>query len=1018
MDSHQIRDARHPDAAVLTFSLLGPVRGWRDGTELDLGAPQQRVFLTLLLLKAGQPVSIDQIETALWGDAIPNTSRATIRTYVHRLRKVLGGGRPHSSPVLSVTGAYRLAIAPDAVDVTRFRKAVADAGQEPDAKAAAELLRTALRLWRGEPLDGVAQRSDDRTPFAEERMRLRRERASATELLAELETELGRYAAGIELLTGAIEAEPLRQDLHEMLIDALHRAGRDAEALIAYEDIRHRLQIERGAEPSPRLIELYQAIAGEDGDRADRRRSVDRFVPAQLPAPLPVFVGREQQITAMHSMVEDRADQAPRVILVHGMPGVGKTTLAVQWAQQVAARFPDGTLYVNLRGFEENASVATADVLTGFLEALGVPAERMPASERDLGALYRSALADRRYLVVLDNAGSSEQVLPLLPGGPGNLTLVTSRVNLPAVVATTGARTERLGVLTMAEAHELVTARLGPDAVAAEPEAVRGIVDVCARLPLALAVVCARAAANPDLPLRAVIDELREAEGSLDGFADTDPSVDLRTVLSWSYRKLTRPAARLFRLLALRPGREFTARLAASVADVPVPHVRLLLRELASANLIAEHTPSYYEQHDLLHTFATELSRDHDDAADRRDALHRVVDFYVQSAHSSMRHIDQQFDHCSCPSVLAGVAPLESTSFSGAYEWFNREHAALRSVIRLASAEGFVDHAWRLAWAMGDFVELTGQWQELGELGTQACAAAQRAASAEGLAYGHRLLARAAIYEGRLSDACTDLDIAITSLGGGRDPRATAYAIRSLLVVLRLQGRYQEALEWAEWAQALFRASDCVLGEAAILTHSVTRCHVAEGRYDDAITAAFEGLALYRKADPPADMPIADCHNVLAKLSQLTGRYDDAVHHHLQALALLTDTEASSTETPLWMMRMRAETLAELSNVHRAAGSGRDADAALRAALVLYRSTLTAVPAISESDEVATMLEDTVVHVERALAVSATEPTWRELADVAEEKAIATMYQLRRDIELRDQLLITVTYPSGRQGNL
>lgn len=1016
MESRRTRGEQRSDATGLAFSLLGPVRGWRDGEELDLGSPQQRSFLALLLLKVGQPVSISAIETALWGEFVPNTAKATIRTYVHRLRRTLGGGdRAGGSPVVSATGSYRLAVPPDAVDVTRFRTALVDASQEADAGVAAEGLRAALELWRGEPLDGIAPRAEtDRNLFAEQRARLHHERVSATETLAGLEAGLGRYGAAIDLLATATRAEPLRQDLHEMLIDALHRAGQDTEALVAYEDIRHRLQVERGVEPSPRLRQLHGIITGGDTDGGRRQPPV--AVPAQLPVRLPVFVGREQHIRALHSAVPAGDDPVPRVILIHGMPGVGKTALAVRWAQQVAERFPDGTLHVNLRGFEENVSVATADVLAGFLEALGVPAESLPRRERDLGALYRSVLADRRCLVVLDNAGDSEQVLPLLPGGQGNLTLVTSRGSLPTLVATTGARTERLDVLTEDEAHEFVAARLGPDTVAADPASVHGIVGLCARLPLALAVVCARAAASPGLPLRALIDELREADGSLDGFAGTEPSVDVRTVLSWSYRKLTEPAGRLFRLLALRPGRDFTARLAASVADVPLPQARVLLRELVSASLVTEYAPSSYEQHDLLRTLATELLRDGHCPADRDRALCRLVDHYLQSAHSAMRHIDYHVDHCSCPDALSGVVPHSATSFADAYDWFSREHASLRSIIRLAATEGLHDHAWRIAWAMGDFVELTGDVHELGELGAQARQAAHQAGSTEGLAYGHRLTARAAIFDGRLGDARADLDIAIASLDNLGDHRATGYAIRNLLSVLRLRGEYPEALGWAERARALFAASDCLLGEAVILTHSVTRCHVAAGRFEDAVTAASEALALCRKAQPPAEMGMADCHNVLGRLHQLTGRDDEAAHHHRQALDLYSDNEATSIETPLWVMRMRAETMAELATVYRTTGNGGAADTVMRDALALYLSILTVTPAVHETDETAATLAEAVARLERALGVASAESHWRALAQEAEDMAVAAMYRLRRDIEFRDQLLVSVTYPSGRRG--
>jgi NB-ARC domain/TIR domain len=376
--------------------------------------------------------------------------------------------------------------------------------------------------------------------------------------------------------------------------------------------------------------------------------------PQQLPAAVSHFAGRVEELAMLTGLLRDRADTGGTVVIsvIGGTAGVGKTALMVYWAHQVAKRFPDGQLYINLRGFDPSGSVVdSAEAVRRFLDALQVPPDRIPVDLDAQVALYRSQLAGKRMLVVLDNARDSGQVRPLLPGAPTCLVLVTSRSQLTSLIAADGAHPITLDLLTDDEARQLLARRLGADRVAAEPHAVAEIIIRCAHLPLALTLVAARAAVQSHLGLWLLVDELRDTQHLWQTLTGDDPTTNVRVVFSWSYQALSRDAARLFRLLGLHPGPDLAASAAASLAGVAASDVRRLLAELTRASLLVEHTPGRYTFHDLLRAYAADLVHTTDSDEQRHAATQRMLDHYRDTAYTAARLLNPTGDPLTltCP---------------------------------------------------------------------------------------------------------------------------------------------------------------------------------------------------------------------------------------------------------------------------------------------------------------------------------------------------------------------------------
>jgi DNA-binding SARP family transcriptional activator len=663
----------------LRVGVLGPVTVWRDDREIPAGQPRQLAVLGLLAMRANRVVSRGEMVDAVWGDEPPASAEGGIYTYVAGLRRVLEPDRPRRDPysprrapaqvLVSAGGGYMLRLDPGCVDSDRFEHSLArvrNLRASGDQASAARALDEALALWRGLPFAGVPG------PFASaERQRLSELRTVAAEERADLLLAQDRASEAVPELTTLIAEHPLRERARGLLMIALYRCGRQAESLQVFHDVRDQLADELGIDPSGELACIHQQVLAMDpaldcpvrlpvvlsagpaasvpaagagyAGTADLVRSGARAVPgarapAQVPPETAGFAGRTAELSRLLAMIPAAgeviraAPGEPPVAVVTGTAGIGKTSLAIRFARQVAARFPDGQLYVNLRGFDPSSAPTEPEAaLRGFFEALGVPPQRVPATLEAQTGLFRSLVEGKRMLLLLDNARSTEQVRALLPGCPDCMVVITSRSQLTGLVAAEGARPLPLDVLSGAEAKELLVRRMGKDRVAAEPFAAAELIKQSAGLPLALSVTCARAATRPGVPLSSLAAELRDARGRLDVLETGDETTDLRAVFSWSYEKLSDRAARMFRLLGVHPGPDISAPAAASLAGVSLAAARAALAELARASLLAENAAGRFGCHELLREYAAERAAADDSEAERATARRRILDHYLRT---------------------------------------------------------------------------------------------------------------------------------------------------------------------------------------------------------------------------------------------------------------------------------------------------------------------------------------------------------------------------------------------------
>jgi DNA-binding SARP family transcriptional activator len=624
------------------FRLLGPVEVRVGSSRLDLGTPQQRAVLAALAVDAGRPVMLGTLIDRVWDDA-PVGARPALYAHIARIRHSLDqasarAGQP-AAALARRAGGYLLEVDPDRVDLRLFRRLAAAARdpQRSDAERAG-LLREALDLWRGAPLadlpGGWAVRM---------RESWQKQRLDAVVLWAHAELRLGRPDDVIDAIRELAADHPRAEPLVGVLMLAYVAAGQDAEALDCYATARTRLVHELGVEPGPGLRAVHAAVL-----RGDLRHTVRALqplpgraatapgngpaVPAQLPADVPAFTGRQQELAELDRLLgtgdQATGDQATgsaaasttvTIAAISGTAGVGKTALAVRWAHRVRSQFPDGQLYVDLRGYDPGQPVPAADALVGFLDALGVAGRDVPLAVDDRAARYRTEITGRRILVLLDNAATVDQVRPLLPGAASCFVLVTSRDSLPGLVARHGAHRLDLDLLPPADAITLLRTLLGTRVVA-EPAAAATLAEQCARLPLALRVAAELAATQPSTPLGQIVADLADDRRRLDLLdAGGDRHTAVRAVFSWSYRHLPAKAAQAFRLLGMQPAADLDPHTAAALIHTSVDRARELLDLLARAHLIQPTTrqpagTGRYGMHDLLRAYATHLGSADDTA--------------------------------------------------------------------------------------------------------------------------------------------------------------------------------------------------------------------------------------------------------------------------------------------------------------------------------------------------------------------------------------------------------------------
>jgi DNA-binding SARP family transcriptional activator/tetratricopeptide (TPR) repeat protein len=900
------------EAGPVQFLMLGPLEVLVNGDRLRLGNSREQRVLATLLLDANRVVPLPRLIEALWDEPPPETAAKAIRNCVSALRRRLAASGGPAGLIVTEPAGYLLRLGHHRVDLRDFERLVEEGRRSAAAGSladAARRLREGLALWRGTALAGVTGRLIEAAAA-----HLGERRLCVQEECLAYELELGRDHQLVDELSALVAAQPLRERAAGELMVALDRGGRRGEALAVYQRIRRALVDELGIEPGAELAGIQRAIL--DGDPPATRLPAPAVrtsaaVPAQLPPEIGVFAGRAAELRELDESLRRARQAATMAILsVSGTAGVGKTTLAVRWARRVADQFPDGLLYLNLRGFgAADRPTSPVEALRDFLDAYGVPPARIPAGAEARTALYRTLLAGRRVLVLLDNARDAEQVRPLLPASPGCLVLVTSRRQLTGLVVAEGAHPVTLDLMSVQDAHELLARRLGPARVAAEPAATEQIIAGCGRLPLALSIVAARAAGRPRFPLRALAGELGAA-GGLDPFTGDDPATDVRSVFSWSYRQLSSGAAQLFRLLGLHPGPHVVTPAAASLAGVPVDRVARPLAELVAAHLVTEPEPGRYAFHDLLRAYAAELAGEYDSDGERRSAIHRLLDFTVHSAAGA----DQALDPHRDPVVLGPLgpgtaAPAEVGDEQAALAWFAAEHSVLASTVDVAASAGFHTHACQLADAVADFLDRGGHWHDWVRTQSVALDAAGALDDRSRQARAHRQLGLAWARLGRYDDARVHLRSALDLDGalGARTSQASTH--RALGWMFAVQGRYREALGHAEQALALHQA----VGDRA-----------RQGRALNAIGWYSAQLGDYPRA-------LRYCQDALDLHRQLGNRYGEAeawdslgfINHHLghHRQSVTCYRRSLGRYEQLGARYYQADTLTHLGDAYHAAGN-------------------------------------------------------------------------------------------------
>jgi DNA-binding SARP family transcriptional activator/tetratricopeptide (TPR) repeat protein len=872
------------------LQVMGPLRVWRDDVEVDAGPRQQRTLLALLLAQHGRPVGLGDLIDLIWGTDPPATAVNIIHKYIGALRRMLEPGvapRSAGSYLTHQGNGYRLTVGPEVLDLAAFGQLVSAAKAAVAAGRTGEALDRygeALQLCHGPAGGGLADNAAAAATFAVIDSQFV-DTAVAAAGIAVTEGRADEVLAPLRLAAGMF---PLHEPVHAGLITALAAAGRQAEGLSVYRSIRERLADDLGVDPGRDLREAYLRVLTPTAvaPAGAPPTATTGLVPAQLPPDLPLFVGRRAELAALDGLVAATTNRTgPLVIAMDGMGGVGKSTLAAHFAHRVAAEFTDGQLYLDLQGHDDDggAGVPVVEALRTLLYALGLRGADAPESLDALVGAYRSLTAGKRILVLLDNVRDQSQVHPLLPGSAGSLVLVTSRFPQVGLAVLGGARLIRVDLPDRRVAREMLDRRLAQAPTrATDAESLDAIVDLCGRLPLALAILGARLSARRRLSLASVAAELRDGVRRLEAFSGTRGVRDPRATFAWSYRQLSPDAARLFRLLsvALTPG--ITAEAAASLSGWEPRRTREALAELAEAALVTEDDHGRFTSHVLVKAYAEELFRDVEPAAEQAAAVSRLLQHYLHSALNAQSEFKGYFRISPPPPPPDGVVAERPGSADNAYGWFDRHRDVLFEAVRVA-AEG--DHGvapWRLALAMPQFLESAGLIRDWEDVLRTALRTAREQADAIGEAHLCRSLAGPRWYLGANDDALDLLHIALrhyTEHGMLLEQNTVHF---NLQVVYTSLGDHKVALEHAQKAVALSR----LCGERQTELNGVSslgQSLVQLERFEEAAHAFQQALDICR------DLHADEEPGLRAGLAQSLagmGRVDEAVREYTEAVRL------------------------------------------------------------------------------------------------------------------------------------
>ncbi|MFI1798003.1 AfsR/SARP family transcriptional regulator [Streptomyces sp. NPDC020379] len=851
----------------LRFTLLGPVRAWRGEERLSIGSPQQRALLATLLLRGGRTVLAGELVDALWGDEPPHAALAALRTYASRLRNVLG---PDGNALVSESGGYAIRVGHGCLDIDKAEHLATEAEKSRaagDRTRARELINEALGVWDGEPLAGLPG------PYAEtQRARLEEWRLTLIETRLDLDLEVGAHAEAVSELTALTAAHPLREWLRKLLMLALYRSGRQAEALAVYTDTRRLLADELGIEPNPELAELQQRILRADpgltlNSAADRSSPDPGFTrPTQLPAMVPDFTGRESFVAELIEQLVTAEGRIMAVSAVAGMGGAGKTTLAVHVAHAARHHFPDGQLYADLQGTGPVPAEPEA-VLGSFLRALGVPDSAIPDGLQERTALFRSTLDGRRVLALLDNARDAAQLRPLLPIAEGCAALITSRRRMLDLA---GARLVDLGVLSADEALALFTRIVGQERVGAGRDAAMDVVAACGFLPLAIRIAASRLAARRTWTVSVLAHKLADERRRLDELRAGDLAV--KATFELGYGQLEPAQARAFRLLALPAGPDIGLEAAAALLDREAGTTEDLLESLVDLSLMETPGPGRYRCHDLLRTYARHRSPA---GAEEDEALLRLHRFHLASARAAFV-VTRPGDRSLAYLRDTGSPGLEFATHDAALDWVCGEAGNLLAAVQQAVAhpsDEALGDAVDTLWAVGDLLE-SGKWEEAYSraAGALVAAAGQRGAVvAEGRA--RCLLGRLAAVAGRFEEAGTEALRAGSSARETGDRLVLVQALILRSTVARHRHAYEEAERCLEAALEEYRADGDRYGEAAVLA-DLARTHAETGAGERAVEEARRSVRAFRELG--AVSRLGDSLYTLGLALERLGQRDDA----------------------------------------------------------------------------------------------------------------------------------------------
>jgi DNA-binding SARP family transcriptional activator/Tfp pilus assembly protein PilF len=852
------------------FQVLGPLQVSVGGQPVAIGnARKRRIVLAALLARAGRPVPTDTLIAAVWGERPPASARPNLQLYVHQLRRAL------DDKLICAHGDGYTMDPGEGLDAARFRRlAAAGAGSlAGDPATAVTTLRAALDLWRG-PAFGEFL---DCELVREEAQRLEMLRLDTYERWAEAQLATGATPALAAELAELCRLHPYRESLRGHLMRALYQNGRQAEALAVFRETRSLLVDQLGVEPGEALRQLHQQILSADpAASAPAAPPGSPAVPRQLPAPPQVFTGRVRELAALEQLPD-----ASTVVIsaIDGMAGIGKTALALHAAHRIAGRFPDGQLFIDLHGYTQGVEpVEPGEALDRLLRALGIPGQRIPAGLDERAALYRTRLADRQVLIVLDNAATEGQVVPLLPGAPGCLVLVTSRRRLAGL---DGTRTVSLDTLSTADALALFASTAGEQRVA-DRTLLPELVELCGRLPLAIRIAAARLRSRPSWSLADLVERLRDQQHRLGELAAGQRSVT--AALDLSHQHLNRDLQHAYRLLGLHAGPEIDRYAAAALFESTVPHAGRMLDELLDAHLLLEPVAGRYRFHDLVRAHAAALSG----AEPTRDAaLDRLLDYYRHTASAAM-DTAYPYERDRRPRVPPAITPVpELPGPAAALGWLDTELSNLLAAARFAVEHGHAAHALHLSSTLHWHLFTRGHFDETETLHLRALATARatgdRAGELDtltGLGHVHRL-------QGRHEQAAGDYRSALRIARAAGNRAGELDALIGLGRVDVMQGRHERAIDRLEQALRMARATGDAIGERNALA-SLGDLHARQGRYEQATDHLGQALRIASATGDSSGEQYALAR--LGYLHRLQGRYEQAIDHLEQALRIARGT--------------------------------------------------------------------------------------------------------------------------------